>query len=155
MSIVGRRAEKLQIPAPTGQKLEGKIIEINQSERFPELIDLNIEIPEFKVKLKDGKTEFKKRVYYSIPINWSPKNKAGRLHKAVLGRLPGEEEPVMWEQLLKNLEVLVILEDKLDPDTGEVLGQKIKWIGPKNQPEIFDGDDLPPHIQEREPGIDV
>lgn len=122
--IVGGKAKAMNIPAPTGKKVRGKISELKMSTKFEGLMDIKIDFPQFKSE--DGK--FTKRAFYGIPVDWSEKNKAGKLLFALYGKLP-TQETVNWTKALLNREVEVIFEDIFDDATGEPKGQKIKWIG--------------------------
>ena len=127
--IYGGRAKAINIPAPVGKKIKGKILEVTLSEKFEGYIDMKIAFQEYKMRSDDGKRDFVKQAFYGIPVDWSTKNKAGRLYYALTGRLPEDNEQVNWTKLLLNAEVACIFEDVLDEATGEPKGQKIKWIG--------------------------
>lgn len=127
--ILGKRAKAINIPAPTGVKIKGQITKVGLSEKFENYIDIVIQFPEYKKMSDDGRKEFTKQAFYGIPIDWSPKNKAGRLHLSMTGNLPADNTPVNWTTMLLNKPVECILEDVLDDATGESKGHKIQWIG--------------------------
>ena len=126
--IVGGKAKPINIPAPVNKKLRGVITKIQLSQKYEHYVDITVEFPEYKARSDDGKKEFVKRCYYGIPVDWSEKNKAGKLLLALYGKLPSKDG-VNWSKALLNKEVSCILEDVLDEQTGEPKGQKIKWIG--------------------------
>lgn len=128
MDIVGGKAKMVLIPVPTGKKVKGKIVELKLSTKFEGLLDIKIEFPQYKKKSDDGKREFTKQAFYGVPVDWSEKNKAGRLLMALYGKLPTQEQ-VNWSKALQDREVDCIFEDVFDEQTGEAKGQKIKWIG--------------------------
>lgn len=128
MDIIGGKAKIVQIPVPTGKKILGKVVELKLSTKFEGLLDIKIEFPEYKKKTEDGKKEFTKQAFYGVPVDWSEKNKAGRLLFALYGKYP-QAEAVNWTRALLQKEVSCIFEDIFDDQTGEAKGQKIKWIG--------------------------
>jgi len=125
--IYGRKSKPIIINAPIGQKIQGRIIEVRLSEKFDDYIDIKIEFPQYKKVSDDGSREFVKQAFYGISIDWSTKNKAGRLYYSLEGKLPGEDN-VNWTKLLFNRDVMCIFEDNYD-EKGDAKGQKIKWIG--------------------------
>lgn len=126
--IYGGKAKPINIPAPVNKKIKGVITKLQLSTKFENYIDITVEFPEYTMKSDDGKKDFVKRCFYGIPVDWSEKNKAGRLLSALYGKLP-EGEQINWNKALLKKEVCCILEDVLDDNTGEPKGQKIKWIG--------------------------
>jgi len=126
--IYGGKAKPVNIPVPTGKKIRGKIVELKLSQKFEGLLDIKIEFPEYKIKSDDGKKEFIKQGFYGVPVDWSEKNKAGKLLFALYGKYPSQEQ-VNWTKALLNKEVDCIFEDVFDEQTGESKSQKIKWVG--------------------------
>lgn len=148
--IIGGKAKIVQIPVPTGKKIKGRIIELKASTKFEGLLDIKIEFPQFKKKSDDGKRDFTKQAFYGVPIDWSEKNKAGKLLFALYGKLP-TTEAVNWTKALLDKEVECIFEDIFDDQTGEPKGQKIKWIGKVGSSEAPEDIEPPlPEIQMNE-----
>lgn len=136
MDIVGGKAKMIQIPVPVGKKILGTIQELKLSTKYENYIDIKIVFPQYKAMSDDGRKEFTKQAFYGIPVDWSEKNKAGKLLFALYGKFPSQES-VNWSKALLNKEVACIFEDVFDDETGEPKGQKIKWIGkPGSSPDV-------------------
>ncbi len=125
--FIGKKAKLVEIKVPTGKKIKGIVTEIKASDLYPNSLNIKIECPEHTAWSEDGQKQFVKIAYFSFPMDWSPKNKAGKFYLALTGKLPTGE--VDWDELLLNREVGVIFNDELDPSTGEFKGQRVIWIG--------------------------
>jgi len=142
--FIGKKMNSIEIKVPNGEKIYGVITEIKQSDLYPNSLSIKIECPEHKVWAEDGKRQFVKFTYYSFPMNWSAKNKSGRLYQALMGKLPTGD--IDWETVLLNREVTVVFNDDVDEATGVSKGQRIssisKWEGVsstgKQEKEQFD-----------------
>jgi len=126
--VFGGKAKFTSIPVPIGVKHRGKVVEVKLSEKYDDCVSIAVEFPQFKAPSRDGKKEFVKRSFYTISLDWSPKNKSGKLYQGMTGRLPSDEEQINWTRLLLGKEVECIFESVLD-DYGEMKGDKICWMG--------------------------
>lgn len=155
MEIIGGRSKFTNIPAPIGTKVLGKVVELKLSEKIEDYISISVEFPQITKKSEDGKKTFTKRAFYGIPVDWSEKNKAGRLYKSLTGNFPKPDEQVNWTQLLMGRNIACIFEVVLDDQTGEPKGDKISWMGAptatptgetpakKHNPELEPDEEIP------------
>ena len=120
---IGKKTKSVEILVPNGKKIKGIITEIKNSDLYADSLNIKIECPEYTAWSEDGQRKFVKFAYFSFPMNWSSKNKAGKLYQALTGKLPIGD--IDWEDLLLNREVGVIFKDDLDASTGESKGQRI------------------------------
>lgn len=146
--VTGKKKKFTEIPAPLGVKVKGIIEAIKLSEKFEDTIQVQVRFPQLKKMSDDGSREFTKFASYFMPIEWSAKNKSGRVLKSFnAGQLPKDDEEINWTRLLLNKKCECIFENTFDAETGEPKGQKIKWLGAiGSEPEI---------AEEREAGVDL
>src|SRR3989338_4386214 len=100
--FIGKKAKLVDIKVPNDTKIKGIITEIKRSDLYPDSLNIKIECPEYTGWSEDGQRKFIKFAYFSFPMNWSAKNKAGRFYAALTGKLPTGE--IDWEELLSNRE---------------------------------------------------